>query len=149
MWGCSVARKFSNIVFPDDLDLRYPLGAGKTLSVKDWHLKADFRVFWTNENGKEKTYTVKAGLITDMSSIPWFVQGLPGHQKAGRNVRPSIVHDDMYERQGVLGPSHGMWPRRDVDRFFYHMLRAEEQLWLVANDMYYGVRIGGQRVWDT
>ena len=56
-------REFNRIVFPDELVLKYPLGAGKTQGVKDWHLLQDFRVFWTDERGFESGYAAKAGLV--------------------------------------------------------------------------------------
>lgn len=132
-------KKFNNIIFPDRLRLQHPIGT----PVPDWYLMTDFRIFWTDENGKEQTYRVKAGLVTDLSSIPWFFQGLPGMQKGGNKTPASIVHDDMYERKPVG------WTRRDVDRLFYHALRALGVNWIVANQIYYAVRIGGQQVWDT
>lgn len=137
-------RKFENIVFPDGLLLEYPVGAGKALGVRDWHLKADFRVFWT-EDSKEQHYTVKAGLITDMSSIPWWAQGLPGMQKAGKKVRGAIVHDDIYERRGL---PEG-WLREDADWFLYCCWRASDVYWIPARSGYRAVRIGGQEAWDT
>ena len=138
-----MARKFNNVTFPDELRLKYPLGAGKTSGVKDWHLEADFRVFWT-ENGIEKHHTAEAGLVTDMSSTPWWAQWVPQLQKAQRMVRASIVHDDLYGNRLING-----WKRIDADDLFYAMLRQQGVWWLQANLIYRAVRIGGERVWLT
>ncbi len=137
-----MSRKFDNIIFPDPLILKYPVGAGKTLGVKDWHLEADFRIFWT-DNDVEQHYTAKAGLITDMSSIPWWAQGLPGMQKAGRKVRASLIHDDIYEKRPLT------WPREDADHLLYHGWRASGVHWIPARGGYRAVRLGGRHAWET
>ena len=138
-------RTFNRVTFPDELVLKYPLGSGKTLGIKDWILLEPFRAFWTDDAGKEQTYTVEAGLVTDMSSIPWWAQGVPGLQKAGRNVRASIVHDDIYFRQGQPDG----WTRLEADKLLYAGLRASGQGWLIASAMYRAVRLGGGEVWRT
>lgn len=137
-----MVRKFENVVFPDNLVLEYPVGAGKTHGVKDWNLKQDFRVFWT-EDGEARSYTAQAGLITDMSSIPWFFQGLPGMQKAGKKVRASLIHDSIYFKR-----PEG-WSRAEADRLLYLGWRASGVNWFVARQGYYAVRLGGQRAWET
>lgn len=129
-------RKFARVSFPDPLRLRYELGHGG-----DWRLEQDFRVFWTDENGKKRSYTAKAGLITDMASIPGWAQSVVN--KEGDKAPASIIHDDIYERQ----PDG--WTRKAADRFLYAGLRASGVGWLEANAMYYAVRIGGQNIWDT
>lgn len=134
-------RKFKNVRFPDPLILKYPAGAGATHGVVDWRLEQDFRVFWTDEDGREQSYTARAGLITDRSSIPGWAQSIV--QKDGPKVRASIIHDDIYEKK----PDG--WTRRDADRLLYHGCRAAGTDWLKANEMYYAVRIGGQHTWDT
>lgn len=131
-----MARTFDSVLFPDTLRLARPLGSGG-----DWELEEDFRVFWTD--GVEQTYTVKAALVTDMASIPWWAQGLPGFQKAGKATKPSIPHDAMYERR------EPGWTRKEVDRLFYKGLRAEGVNWITARAMYLAVRIGGKQTWDT
>lgn len=132
-----------DIIFPDELVLKYPLGAGKTQSVKDWHLEADFRVMWV-QDGKEMTYTAKAGLVTDMSSTPSWAQWIPQLQKAQRMVRASIIHDSIYENRKTNG-----WKRIAADKLFYAMLRQQGVWWVQANLIYRAVRIGGGPVWLT
>ncbi len=133
-------RKFENVKFPDDLKLNYPAGEGAKHGVVDWHLMEDFRVLWT-DGGKKFHYTARAGLITDRSSIPGWAQSIV--QKDGPKVRASIIHDDLYENK-----PEG-WTRKDADRLLYYGCRASGTPWLEANGMYYAVRIGGQRAWDT
>lgn len=104
-------RKFENVRFPDSLILKYPAGAGARHGVVDWRLEQDFRVFWTDEDGREYHHTAKAGLITDRSSIPVWAQSIV--QKDGPKVRASIIHDDMYERRVALELEG--WTRKDAD----------------------------------
>jgi hypothetical protein len=133
-------REFQNVRFPDPLVLKYLAGAGARHGVVDWHLERDFRVLWT-DRGKDRHYTARAGLITDRSSIPGWAQSIV--QKDGPKVRASVIHDDLYENK-----PEG-WTRKDADWLLYYGCRASGTPWLEANGMYYAVRIGGQRAWDT
>ena len=133
-------RRFENVVFPDELVLKYPLGQAVQYGVTDWILLENFRVFW-NEGAKEFHYTAKAGLITDRSSIPGWAQSVI--QKDGPKVKASIIHDDIYEKKPLS------WTRKDADRLLYHGLRVAGTGWLEAKAMYFAVRIGGQHAWDT
>ncbi len=149
-------RSFNNVTFPDKLHLAktpgvglrrkwWSLGLWTTSTGDDWDLTQDFRVFWTDDAGTEQSYTAKAGLITDMSSIPWYFQGLPGMQKAGKKVFASIIHDDIYER---MGEPEG-WLREEADLLLYRGWRASGVIFATAKPGYRAVRIGGQKAWDT
>ena len=131
-------REFRKVIFPDQLILKYPLGSGRTLGVKDWILEADFRVFWTDERGIERHYTAKAGLITDGPSIPGWAQSVIN--KEGIKAPASVIHDDQYMRR--------VWPRKECDRLLYAGLRASGVGWLEAKAMYWAVRVGGGKQWD-
>lgn len=149
-------RSFNNVNFPVRLHLAKTPGAGlkkkwwffglwTSSDHTNWELTKDFRVNWTDDEGKKHSYTAKAGLITDMSSVPWWAQGLPGMQKAGKKVFAAIIHDDMYERMGL---PEG-WLREEADLLLYHGWRASEVTWLHAKEGYTAVKYGGQKAWDT
>ncbi len=127
-------RKFNNVRFPDPLILEFDLGSGG-----DWNLRQDFRVFWTD--GKEHHYTAKAGLITDMASIPGWAQSII-HKEAD-SAQASMVHDDIYDKR----PDD--WTRKGADRLLYAGLRATGMGWFKAKAMYLAVRAGGKRTWAT
>lgn len=135
-------RKFDNVAFPDPLRLKYPPGEAARHGVYNWILEQDFRVVWS-DGGKQYQYVAARGMTTDMSSIPWWAQGIPGLQKAGKSVKASIVHDHIYENR-----PEG-WTRAEADLLLYRGLRASGRNWLTAQMMYRAVRLGGKTAWDT
>tara|TARA_R110000822_G_scaffold49674_6_gene130082 strand:- start:519 stop:974 length:456 start_codon:yes stop_codon:yes gene_type:complete len=151
-----MARTFNSVTFPDRLHLAktpgsglkkkwWSLGLWTSSDGSNWDLTKDFRAVWTDGEGKKQSYTAKAGLITDMSSVPWFFQGLPGMQKAGKKVFASIIHDDIYERRGL---PEG-WTREEADLFLFHGWRASGVVWATAKSGYRAVRLGGGKAWRT
>lgn len=127
-------RRFEQIKFPRPLHLKYELGHGG-----DWELEADFRVCWL-DHGETWGYTAKAGMITDIASIPGWAQSIVN--KEGDKAPASIIHDHQY-----MTRAEG-WTRKECDRLLYAGLRASGVGWLEAKTMYYAVRIGGKGQWD-
>jgi len=125
--------KFHKIVFHSPLRLEY-------LKGNDWLLLEDYKVTWV-EDGHPQEYTVKAGLVTDRSSIPQLVQSIV--PKDGPKIKGSLVHDDIYEKK-----PEG-WTRKRADQLLRALCKAAGVSWSQRTMMYHAVRIGGGGTWDT
>lgn len=98
-----MARKYKDVVFPDELDMR-ALGNspkhrkenGDFYNWDDYMILAEFRVIW-----HEGVITVPALFVCDRASIPDRLQGVI--QKDGSHQRPSIPHDWVFYNKGVPG----------------------------------------------
>ncbi len=137
-------REFLCVAFPEPLRLKYPPGKAAAFEVYNWILEADFPVRWLDPvDGEWHEYVATKGLTTDMSSIPWWAQSLPGLQKAGKSVKASVIHDHIFENRPAG------WSRADADWLLYCGLRANGRGWLPARMMYWAARLAGGKLWRT
>lgn len=83
--------------------------------------------------------TIPAGFTTDLASIPRFFYRIVNPCTEGTR-RPAIVHDFIYSGATDL-------TRKQADVIFYDALRECGVNWLLANAMYYALRIGGRWAW--
>lgn len=137
--------KFNNIRYPDALDLL------DIYDGKSFELAADFRVLWTDGMNRERSLTVHKGYITDLSSIPRWAQAIV--PKLGRQNRPSVIHDFIYEPMNNLRPAgqHQLegWTKEDADEFFRQGMIATKTNWYRRNVMYAAVKYAGTNAWAT
>lgn len=113
--------------FLDELWLRHDGAADR------WTVARELR--YVSKAGK--TYTVPAGLETDLASVPKFLWSVvPPH---GRHLPATILHDWLYETKSV--------PREKADKLFKEGMEilGEKK----ANMMYLAVRAFGRKVYDT
>lgn len=83
--------------------------------------------------------TIPKGFRTDLATIPWFAQPLVGFMRIGRFDRAAVVHDWLYAVQWL--------PRHVCDAVLYEAMRADHVSWMVAGQIWVGVRIGGWWAW--
>jgi len=84
--------------------------------------------------------TVPAGFVTDLASIPRFLQWLPHFGVNGRSRRPAVMHDWLYAciRNG------DDITKRDADSIFREALRAEGLDRFTCGMYYYAVKWFGR-----
>lgn len=82
---------------------------------------------------------VPAGFLTDLASIPRIAHRIVNPCTTGTR-RPAIVHDYLYSGATAL-------TRKQADHVLYDALRECGVNWLLANAMYYAVRLGGASHW--
>lgn len=81
----------------------------------------------------ERSFTVPAGFLTDLASIPRAFRWLL--QQNGRSRFPAVLHDYLYRTHAVS--------RAEADSIFYRALKAES-VNPVGRFLYWaGVRLGG------
>lgn len=82
------------------------------------------------------TYTVPGGFNTDLASIPRVFWNILPPQRADF-VGPAILHDYMYDTM--------VTSRLEADDILYWNLRAQGAMWITANTIWVGVRLGGAK----
>lgn len=128
--------KFSNVKYPDTLDLRY-------VRDDEWILLKEFHCYFdeTFPDGytRQVTITVPAGFLNDLASVPQiFTNIIP---VVGPQNLPSVIHDWCYDTR---------WrTREECDMLFLEGLKALEVPFIRRNLMYTAVRIGGGHAWET
>jgi len=121
---------FTNIIYPDTLDLRW-------LHDDEWELLKDFRCIFS-DNGNKTTILVPAGFNNDLASVPRIFQNIV--PVVGPQNLPSLIHDWCYENR---------WrTRKDSDDLFMAGLEALKVSWVRRCLMYSAVRIGGKGEWE-
>jgi hypothetical protein len=103
------------------------------LDGSDWLVMAPL----TYEAADSAIYTIPAGFITDLASIPRFFWRV--YPRSGPWNEAAVLHDWLYNQQTVT--------RLRADELF-----REGMLWLgvsptTARNMYLGCRIGGWKPW--
>lgn len=110
-------------------------GILKILPGGDWQLMEPLIYF----HGQYGEIIVPSGFITDLASIPRIFHRIVNPCKTGTR-RPAIVHDYLYSGATPL-------TRYQADLMLYDALRECGINWLLANAMYYAVRMGGASHW--
>lgn len=107
--------------------------------LSQFEVMEPFDVLWIDERGKTLSqFTVEAGFMTDLASIPRIVQSLV--PKIAHHLQPAVVHDWLYEYdQGLT--------RAQADLMFLEGMRDEGVGRIRRNLMYQGVRVGGAYAW--
>jgi hypothetical protein len=114
--------------FPDPLILG-------TLGAYKWEVYTNF----TYITGSGARLSVPAGFITDLASIPRFLQWLPHLHPNGRCRRSAVLHDWLYARK--------FQTRDGADLIFREALQAEGLSKRTATVYYWAVRLFGGRTW--
>ena len=98
-----------------------------------------FIVLWTDGDGETRAqFTVKAGFVTNLSSIPQFARSV--FPQVAHHLQPAVVHDWLYQHDQSL-------TRAQADLMSLEGMRDEGVGRVRRNIMYRGVRIGGARAW--
>ncbi len=93
---------------PPGVDPMYAVGARFTVGF--------------DRDGHPHLLTVPKGLLTDLTSSPWFARSIVG--KVGRHLEAAIVHDFLYgSTQGLLANSQN---RAFADALFNAGMKASE-----------------------
>ncbi len=101
-----------------------------------------FRLTETMEyQWRNRLLFVPAGFRSDGASVPPFLWMSVSPKVDHRTIAGAIVHDFLY-RSGLPG-----WTRKDADKMFYDIIRADGLSWLKAKKAYWGVRLFGRRSW--
>ena len=84
-------------------------------------------------------WTVPAGFVTDLASVPAAARGLVATW--GKHGPAAILHDWMYRTQldGLT--------RRMADRIMLEVMRQDGVGWLKRRAIYAAVRLGGGKHW--
>lgn len=120
--GCSTIRPVHTIKFENKPCLE-PLEGFNYQTCADLNVKID-----------GYPLTVPKGFETDLASIPRFLWAILPPQQANF-VAPAILHDYFY----IMGAGK----RSDADAILYASLRQQGAMWLTANIIWLGVRLGG------
>jgi hypothetical protein len=106
-----------------------------------WMLKNDFIYY----DGGQKI-EIKAGFVHDLASVPRILNIF--FRKHGNHSKAAIVHDYLYENQGLVS-QFKRYTRAQSDEIFYQaMLECgvnKFKAWL----MWAGVRSGGYFAWKS
>ena len=100
-----------------------------------------FDVLWVDGDFWATTlaqFTVKAGFITNLASIPRAARSLI--PQVAHHLQPSVVHDWLYEDDEGLS-------RLQADDMFLEAMEAEGVSWLRRYTMYRAVRAFGSELW--
>ena len=89
-----------------------------------------------------RTITVPAGFRCDGASVPAFLWSSVSPQIDPRTLRGAIVHDFIYRTHPP------QWSRRDADKLFYGLIRADGLSWWKSQKAYLGVRLFGASSWE-
>lgn len=90
-----------------------------------------------------RTYTVPAGFVTDLASIPRAVFWRP---KSGRFNEAATIHDSAYAGELQTEPPYTL-SRAEADGLFYYAMQALGVSWWSRTVMYRAVRIFGGALW--
>lgn len=139
-----MARKFNNVVLPDNLELLY-------LDGNKFQLTADYNIYWS-DRGRDYRLRVPAGYVTDLSSIPRVARSII--PVIGRQNGPSVIHDFIYEPcdpdlEAPGKPYLNGWTKPEADMLFLEAMKAAKVNWYRRNAMWVAVRFGGYRAWNT
>ncbi len=104
-----------------------------------WELTESFRVLWLGRPSGTVRFTVDAGFITDLASIPRAFRSII--PQVGRHIQPAITHDWTYESKTNL-------TRAEADLLFLDGMKAVGVGWLRRRAMYSAVRAFGWTLWD-
>ena len=104
-----------------------------------WELTESFKVVWKGRLPEPVVFTVAAGFITDLASIPRVVRSII--PQVGRHIQPSIAHDWCYESKTNL-------TQAEADLLFLDGMKAVGVRWLRRRAMYSAVRAFGWTLWD-
>lgn len=94
---------------------------------------------------------VPKGTTTDLASVPWYLRWFVSNEDP-RIVRPSVVHDYLYEMKEVQAYIDGkrkqvQVTKRESDLLFYEMLRKEGFGVVMAKAIWLGPKVGGRKRW--
>jgi len=104
-----------------------------------WELTETFEVVWKGHLSDPVRFSVEAGFITDLASIPRAVRSII--PQIGRHIQPSIVHDWCYESKTNL-------TREEADLLFLDGMKSVGVRWFRRQAMYRAVRAFGWTLWD-
>lgn len=85
------------------------------------------------------------GFIHDLASIPRPFNLL--FRVNGKHREPSILHDWLYDKQGLITPYKRL-TRQECDALFLEAMKSCGVGYFQRNMMYYGVRVGGFIAWN-
>jgi len=88
---------------------------------------------------KGKKYTMKAGVISDGASIPWFLQTLSTTRYHPKIIRGAFWHDDFYEKQYIS--------KKLSDEIFRSIILEDGLEKQVAENVYHSVKDFGGPAW--
>ncbi len=103
-------------------------------TFKTWR---EFSVSW-GRPFKVTYFTVAAGFVTDLASIPRAVRSLI--PQVGRHLQAAVVHDWCYAGNTKL-------TRREADDLFYEGMTSLGVPWWKRQAMYTAVRMFGSSPW--
>jgi hypothetical protein len=96
-------------------------------------LTEPFRFLVQMPDGGAMLFTVPAGFVTDLASIPRAVWWIPGFSPFGRIEKSSVAHDWLYSVLSQLPSGFGLDPTDDYGQRLF------------ADDvMYYGMETDGE-----
>ena len=101
-----------------------------------WQLMDDLS--WSLSVGRENTFIVPAGFMTDGASTPRILWWLL--EPFGRYYRSAVLHDYLYSKQATCS-------RFLADAIFRDSMYEEGVIIIVRVPMYYAVRLLGWTAW--
>lgn len=111
-------------------------------SREEFEVTRDLPVIWKVGGIVCADFVVKAGLFTDLASIPqWATAVVP---KLGHHVRAAVVHDWTYRKI-----DHEKLSRAQADLLFLHGMVADRVSRFRRRVMYRSVRFGGENSWES
>jgi hypothetical protein len=119
---------FRRVAFPNPLILG-------TLGAYRWEVYLPFTYIAKSSVG----FTVPAGFVTDLASIPRMLQWLPHLHPNGRCRRSAVLHDWLYQEKYST--------RQGADLIFREALQAEGLSERTATVYYWAVRLFGGKAW--
>ncbi len=120
--GCDTYRSVHQIQFQNKPCLE-PLDGFQYQTCANLNVKIDGHLI-----------VIPKGFQTDLASIPRIFWNILPPQQANF-VAPAILHDYFY--------STGTGKRIDADAILYASLRQQGAMWITANIIWLGVRLGG------
>jgi hypothetical protein len=144
--SCSHIAKKYDVKFPEQAVL--VTTNPKPGDVSEWYVYKPFHAYINN-----KEIIVPDGMITDLSSVPVWFQGIPGFTNDAPYVlRPSLIHDWLYTYQGQVYYSDGapfFISKDDADHILVDGMRALGATQTQIDAFYWAVHKFGQGKWDA
>lgn len=109
---------------------------------EEFEVTRDLPVIWKIGETVCVNFVVKAGLFTDLASIPqWATAVVP---KLGHHVRAAVVHDWTYRKA-----DHEKLSRAQADLLFLHGMKIDRVSRFRCRIMYRAVRFSGGDSWES
>ena len=110
----------------------------KSCSPTHWELMQEF-FFYYDKKDVDHGITVPEGFVTDFASVPRHLWSI--YPPTGRYTKAAVLHDFLYSKE-----SHLSLDRKQSDEIFLDGMKALGVKRSVRYPMYWGVRIGGRKI---